>query len=38
MLAGLVTGHRRFELVEFPDPEPGPSVGVVAIGFSRSMA
>lgn len=31
MLAGLVTGHRRFELVEFPDPEPGPSVGVVAI-------
>lgn len=31
MLAGLVTGQRRFELVEFADPEPGPSLGVVQI-------
>lgn len=31
MLAGLVTGQRRFELVEVPDPQPGPSLGVVQV-------
>jgi (R,R)-butanediol dehydrogenase/meso-butanediol dehydrogenase/diacetyl reductase len=31
MRAGLVVGHRRFELVEMPEPEPGPALAVVAV-------
>ena len=31
MRAGLVTGHRRFELVEMPDPVPRPGTAVVDI-------
>ncbi len=31
MLAGLVTGPRRFELVEVPEPEPGDALAVVQI-------
>lgn len=31
MLAGLVTGQRRFELVEVPDPEPRPGTAVVEV-------
>ena len=31
MLAGLVTGQRRFELVEVPEPEAGPSLAVVQV-------
>jgi (R,R)-butanediol dehydrogenase/meso-butanediol dehydrogenase/diacetyl reductase len=31
MKAGLVTGQRRFELVEFPEPEPIAGTAVVAV-------
>jgi len=31
MLTGLVTGHRRIELVEVPEPEAGPSLAVVQV-------
>ncbi len=31
MRAGLVVGHRRFELVEMPEPEAGPSLAVVDV-------
>jgi (R,R)-butanediol dehydrogenase/meso-butanediol dehydrogenase/diacetyl reductase len=30
---GLVTGPRRFELVEMPDPAPGPGSAVVEVGY-----
>lgn len=33
MKAGLVTGQRRFELVEVPEPEPRPGVAVVEVGL-----
>ncbi len=31
MLTGLVTGQRRFELVDVPEPEAGPSLAVVQV-------
>ena len=33
MKAGLVTGHRRFELVDMPDPEPRPGIAVVEVAL-----
>jgi (R,R)-butanediol dehydrogenase/meso-butanediol dehydrogenase/diacetyl reductase len=33
MLAALITGRERLELVEFPDPEPAPAGVVVDVAF-----
>ena len=33
MRAGLVTGQRRFELVEMPEPEAQPGTAVVEVGL-----
>jgi len=33
MKAGLVTGLRRFELVEVPDPAPVPGTAVIEVGY-----